>query len=440
MVSARHSPGERSGKGALRRVTHHQRPCRGVPGSAGFRDAPRNRHVGQRRCAHHHRRHRQALAVAKSPFFADGAYRPRRAGWTRPHPAISSSRSSAAPTRSGPASSDHPSPGGAANLWRDGPPAPPRPRTPGVGTRRRCVITADREAGPLLDAKRPRRAAPEAAPPGRRATRLNIALQAARSCGFNAMFPVARGDYGQLPALVIAVTVIGPGPGARGDRAARQWSRPAPQPRPETAATLIAGGIEVTLRRIGFGLLGLVALLVAGAWLARLAARPRPIAVPSPLPRIEAALDPEGKARIRSARRTSPGAAGAPAASRPSSCDLSDLRGSGRRRPALAGSAPTARIGLRPGPPVAPARPSRASWRSTVHASRCSATGRRRLLSPASARSPGAVFRPPSSLAAIARPPEGSPLAGLDRLEITDVQVRCATRNSAATGCWRTCP
>ena len=56
------------------------------------------------------------------------------------------------------------------------------------------------------------------APPGRQATwfalvasLMNLALQAGSvfSRGFNAMFPVARGDYGALPALVISVTLAG---------------------------------------------------------------------------------------------------------------------------------------------------------------------------------------------------------------------------------------
>ncbi|HEV7267769.1 MAG TPA: hypothetical protein VGN83_23125 [Falsiroseomonas sp.] len=56
------------------------------------------------------------------------------------------------------------------------------------------------------------------APPGRQATwfalvasLMNLALQAGSvfSRGFNAMFPVERGDYAELPALVIAVTVAG---------------------------------------------------------------------------------------------------------------------------------------------------------------------------------------------------------------------------------------
>jgi hypothetical protein len=57
------------------------------------------------------------------------------------------------------------------------------------------------------------------APPGRQATwfalvasLMNLALQAGSilSRGLNAMFPVARGDYAELPALVIATTVAGP--------------------------------------------------------------------------------------------------------------------------------------------------------------------------------------------------------------------------------------
>jgi hypothetical protein len=57
------------------------------------------------------------------------------------------------------------------------------------------------------------------APPGRQATwfalvasLMNMALQAGSilSRGLNAMFPVARGDYAELPALVIAATVAGP--------------------------------------------------------------------------------------------------------------------------------------------------------------------------------------------------------------------------------------
>jgi len=56
------------------------------------------------------------------------------------------------------------------------------------------------------------------APPGRQATwfalvasLMNLALQAASvfSRGFNAIFPVERGDYAELPALVIAVTIAG---------------------------------------------------------------------------------------------------------------------------------------------------------------------------------------------------------------------------------------
>ncbi|SDC27586.1 MFS transporter [Belnapia rosea] len=56
------------------------------------------------------------------------------------------------------------------------------------------------------------------APPGRQATwfalvasLMNLALQAGNifSRGLNAAFPVARGDYGALPALVIAATVAG---------------------------------------------------------------------------------------------------------------------------------------------------------------------------------------------------------------------------------------
>ncbi|WP_372616819.1 hypothetical protein [Falsiroseomonas sp.] len=56
------------------------------------------------------------------------------------------------------------------------------------------------------------------APPGRQATwfalvasLMNLALQAGSvfSRGFNALFPVERGEYSELPALVIAVTVAG---------------------------------------------------------------------------------------------------------------------------------------------------------------------------------------------------------------------------------------
>jgi hypothetical protein len=56
------------------------------------------------------------------------------------------------------------------------------------------------------------------APPGRQATwfalvasLMNLALQAGNvfSRGLNAAFPVARGDYAELPALVISATVLG---------------------------------------------------------------------------------------------------------------------------------------------------------------------------------------------------------------------------------------
>jgi hypothetical protein len=56
------------------------------------------------------------------------------------------------------------------------------------------------------------------APPGRQATwfalvasLMNLALQAGNvfSRGLNAAFPVARGDYAELPALVVSATVFG---------------------------------------------------------------------------------------------------------------------------------------------------------------------------------------------------------------------------------------
>jgi hypothetical protein len=56
------------------------------------------------------------------------------------------------------------------------------------------------------------------APPGRRATwfalvasLMNLALQAGSvlSRGLNAVFPVERGEYAQLPALVVSATLVG---------------------------------------------------------------------------------------------------------------------------------------------------------------------------------------------------------------------------------------
>ena len=56
------------------------------------------------------------------------------------------------------------------------------------------------------------------APPGRQATwfalaasLMNLALQAGAvlSRGLNALFPVERGEYAQLPALVVSATLVG---------------------------------------------------------------------------------------------------------------------------------------------------------------------------------------------------------------------------------------
>jgi hypothetical protein len=78
------------------------------------------------------------------------------------------------------------------------------------------------------------------APPGRQATwfalvasLMNLALQAGSvfSRGFNALFPVERGDYAQLPGLVIAVTVAGLVLALGAIALFGRWIRPEPEGR-----------------------------------------------------------------------------------------------------------------------------------------------------------------------------------------------------------------
>ncbi|HYF07044.1 MAG TPA: hypothetical protein VD970_05440 [Acetobacteraceae bacterium] len=77
------------------------------------------------------------------------------------------------------------------------------------------------------------------APPGRQATwfalvasLMNLALQAGSilSRGLNALFPVERGEYGALPALVIAATVLGAVIALGAIATLTPWIRPAPSP------------------------------------------------------------------------------------------------------------------------------------------------------------------------------------------------------------------
>jgi hypothetical protein len=79
------------------------------------------------------------------------------------------------------------------------------------------------------------------APPGRQATwfalvasLMNLALQAGNviSRGLNAAFPVERGDYAALPALVIAATVVGLVVALGAIAALGRWLRPEAAPRP----------------------------------------------------------------------------------------------------------------------------------------------------------------------------------------------------------------
>jgi hypothetical protein len=61
---------------------------------------------------------------------------------------------------------------------------------------------------------------------------MNMALQAGAilSRGLNALFPVERGDYAELPALVIAATVAGPVLALGAIALLGPWLRPADQP------------------------------------------------------------------------------------------------------------------------------------------------------------------------------------------------------------------
>ncbi len=80
------------------------------------------------------------------------------------------------------------------------------------------------------------------APPGRQATwfalvasLMNLALQAGNviSRGLNVLFPVERGDYGALPALVIAATVVGLVLALGAIAALGRWLRPEASRAPE---------------------------------------------------------------------------------------------------------------------------------------------------------------------------------------------------------------
>jgi hypothetical protein len=84
------------------------------------------------------------------------------------------------------------------------------------------------------------------APPGRQATwfalvasLMNLALQAGNvfSRGLNAAFPVARGDYAELPALVVSATVFGLVLALGAIWLLGRWIAPGTPPRPPARAT-----------------------------------------------------------------------------------------------------------------------------------------------------------------------------------------------------------